>query len=65
MAVNSPHRADAAELNKFLEVLCLTLQQGKALQKRFSAACPEISAKGEDRWDIPHTHIYIYILFAK
>lgn len=38
------YRADAAELAKFLDQLCLTLQQGKALQKRFAQAVDRLDA---------------------
>eukprot|EP00438_Fugacium_kawagutii_P004633 Skav229024 [mRNA] locus=scaffold127:586912:591124:- [translate_table: standard] len=38
------YRADAAELAKFLDQLCLTLQHGKELQKRFAEAVDRLEA---------------------
>ena len=38
------YRADAAELAKFLDQLCLTLQQGKEMQKRLGEAVDRLDA---------------------
>ena len=43
-ALSDAYRADAAELAKFLDQLCLTLQQGKELQKRFAEAVDRLDA---------------------